>query len=79
MPSRPMTEAEMLADLFTYHPPTERTIPKFTAIRQAGKNFAEILLANVPPGPDRQVALGAIRNAVMFANAAISLNGRGMY
>lgn len=72
---RPMSSAELLHEIFSYHPPTPNTLPKFAAINQAAKNFAEIILQNVPCGDDRRVALNCIRNARMFANAGIALNG----
>ena len=72
---RPLSNAEILAELFEYHPPTAETLPKFQAINQAAKNFAEVVLQNCPAGADRSIALNCIRNARMFANAAIALNG----
>ena len=37
---RAMSSAEILHELFSYHPPTEIALPKFAAIDQAAKNFA---------------------------------------
>jgi hypothetical protein len=73
--SRLMSSEEILHELFSYHPPTPTTLPKFQAINQAAKNFAEIILQNCPAGNDRAQAIGAIRMARMVANAAIALNG----
>lgn len=73
--ARPMSEAEILAELFSYHPPRVDTLPKFAAINQAAKNFAEIILQNCPPSSDRSDAIRKIRDARMTANAAIALNG----
>jgi len=73
--SRPMSSAEILAELFTYHPPTELTLPKFAAINQAAKNFAEVILQNCPASADRSAAIRLIRDARMTANAAVALNG----
>lgn len=72
---RPMTSEEVLAELFRYHPPTEATLPKFAAINQAAKNFAEVVLQNCPPSADRSAAIRLIRDARMTANAAVALNG----
>ena len=69
------SEQGILAELFSYHPPTPNTLPKFAAINQAAKNFAEVILQNCPPGADRTVVINCIRNARMFANAAITLDG----
>lgn len=70
-----MSETQIVAEFFKYHPPTDGTIPKFAAINQAAKNFAEIVLANCPSGADRSAAIRLIRDARMTANAAIALNG----
>lgn len=69
------TDAEILAELFRYHPPTDETLPKFAAINQAAKNFAEVVLQNCPRGNDRSGAIQCIRTARMVANASIGLNG----
>jgi len=76
---RPMSDAEMIAKLFTYHPPTPVTTPKFEAINLAAKHFAEVVAANCPPGPDRSDVIRKIREARMTANAAIALNGFSFY
>jgi hypothetical protein len=71
----PMSHAEILAALFSYHPPTPETLPKFAAINQAAKNFAEIVLQNCPSSADRSAAIRLIRDARMTANASVALNG----
>ena len=76
---RPMSSEEIVAELFKYHAPNETTIPKYAAINQAAKNFAEVVLANCPSGSDRAAAINAIRVARMTANAAIALNGLSLY
>jgi len=73
--SRPMSSSEILAEMFSYHPPTPETLPKFSAINQAAKNFAEIVLQNCPLSADRSAAIRLIRDARMTANAAVALNG----
>lgn len=76
---RAMSDEEVVAELFKYHSPNERTIPKYAAINQAAKNFAEVVLANCPRGGDRSAAINSIRVARMIANAAIALNGLTLY
>jgi hypothetical protein len=71
---RALSTAEILHKLFSYHPPTPETLPKFAAINQAAKNFAEVILQNCPAGMDRSWAIGLIRSARMAANAAVALN-----
>jgi hypothetical protein len=66
---------QVIDKLFTYQPPTPDTLPKFLTIREAGKYFAKVLVQNVPGGTDRLNAIIKVREAVMLANAAISLGG----
>ncbi len=75
MAVRPKIDAEILAELFTYHPPTPVTLPKFAAINQAAKNFAEIVLQNCVRGSDRAKAIEMIQDARMVANRSIAVNG----
>lgn len=70
-----MSSTEILAKLFAYHPPTAETLPKYGAINQAAKNFAEVILQNCPPSADRSDAIRKIREARMTANASIALDG----
>ena len=72
---RESTDEEKLREIFTYHPPTPHSGPKFENLRAAAKHFAEVVLLNVPRGADRTCAIRHIRDAVMTANAAIALNG----
>jgi hypothetical protein len=73
--SRPYSDSEIVAELFKYHSPTIEQLPRYSAINQAAKNFAEVLLANCPPCADRSAAIRLLRDARMTANAAIALNG----
>lgn len=71
----PNTDSVILNELFSYHPPTVESLPRFSAINQAAKNFAEVVLSNCPPCADRSDAIRKIREARMTANAAVALNG----
>jgi hypothetical protein len=77
--ARIVSSEEIVAELFKYHAPNGTTIPKYAAINQAAKNFAEVVLANCPSGSDRAAAIDAIRGARMWANAAIALKGLSLY
>jgi hypothetical protein len=77
--ARQMNAREILAELFSYHPPTDVTIPKYAAINQAAKNFAEIVLANCPRGADFSRVIHLIQDARMTANRSIALNGLSLY
>ena len=71
-----MISSEDLANWFTYHAPTADQPAKYLAIREAGKAFAEAVVANTPSCPDQTVAVRKIREAVMISNAAIACNGK---
>lgn len=74
-PMREMTPEERVETIFTYHAPTPEQTPKYTAIRDAAKSFALVLLANTPRSADQSAALRLVREAVMTANASVALNG----
>lgn len=69
-----MTQAD-LDNWFTYHSPTPDQIPKYLAVREAGKAFAEAIVANTPSCADQTVAVRKIREAVMVANQSIACEG----
>ncbi len=62
-----------LEHLFTYHAPSPEQLPKYQAIRDAAKVFAQVVMDNCPPSGDRTVAIRKIRETVMDANASIAL------
>jgi len=72
---RLMTTEERLADIFQYHDDPAK-IPNYTAIRSAAKHLAEVIVQNSPPSADQTTAIRCVREAVMWANAAIALDGR---
>jgi hypothetical protein len=75
----PITEEEQAElDLwFTYHPPTPEQAPIFQTLRDAGHQFAQTIIENVPPSPDRTVAIRHVREAVMNANASLACYPEG--
>ena len=73
----PQEQAD-LDNWFTYHPPTQEQIPVFEALRDAGHEFAEKIMALVPNSPDRSVAIRHVRDAVMCANASLACYPEGM-
>lgn len=73
-----ISPVDIIERLFTHQPPTPFTGPKFETVREAAKYFAKVLIANVPYGTDRDAAIRKLREAVMTANAGISLNGHNL-
>ncbi len=66
---------ENVDKIFSYHAPDEEQKRKYELIRGAAKNFAWVLLDEVPECADRSVAIRCLRECVMNANAAIALDG----
>jgi hypothetical protein len=66
---------DFISQVFTYHAPTEDQIPKYEALRAAARQFAYAIFDNVPQCSDRTAAFRHLRECVMTANSAISLNG----
>ena len=67
---------DALQNWFTYHAPTTEDVQKYLDIRNGGLEFARIIMANCPNGPDKTVAIRAVREAVMWANASIACCGK---
>lgn len=67
---------EQLDNWFTYHPPGPGDQEAYVAMRDAAKNFAEVIVANTPSCADQTAAIRLVRNAVMTANAARACGGR---
>ena len=67
---------DQLENWFTYHSPTPDQLPKYQAIREAGKALASVILANTPPSADQTDAIRKVREACMTANASIACGGQ---
>jgi hypothetical protein len=65
-----------LDHIFGYHDPAPEGRSGHEAVLVAAKDFARAIVANTPFGEDQKAAIGAVRQAVMFASAAITLRGR---
>lgn len=64
-----------LDNVFSYHAPTgDVQIATFQRIRNAGREFAQVLAEEVPPSPERSLAISRVREAVMWGNAGIACN-----
>lgn len=71
----PEVEKEV-RDMFEYHPWTEEQQAKGKEVRESLVQSVFTLIRNVPPGPDRTVAIRKIREARMDANSSITHKGR---
>lgn len=66
---------ETLIDWFSHHPPTNREI--IVAHETVRSSYLELALKMntlLPEGPDKTIALRAIRDAAMYANACIAVS-----
>ena len=59
---------------FTCHPPKEDQVPRYNKIREEAGNFAWMLMTICPPTRERSLAMTALEEAVMWANASIARN-----
>jgi hypothetical protein len=59
---------------FTHHPPKGDQVQRYEKLRFNGGNLAEMVMELCPDSRERSTALAKIREAVMWANAAIACN-----
>lgn len=57
---------------FTYHKPNADQTVHYEAIRQTAKEFAEYLVVACPDSRELSLAMTALEETVMWANAAIA-------
>lgn len=68
----PPTLREWLSRVFVYHPAAGDQGDRYGAIRKAGQELALKIATLCPAGEDRRTAVEKVREAVMWANAAIA-------
>ena len=75
---RQETPQEKIDYLFTFHDDPDKA-PHYVEIRESAKAFALVILRHGSAGSaDQRTAIEHVRQAVMFANASVALNGRGL-
>ena len=62
---------------FEYLKPTDGQILQMAEVRKASAEFAQILINNIPAGPDKTYLLRKLREVSMWANIAITRNADG--
>jgi hypothetical protein len=71
----PSISLDSLENWFTHHPPAdEEAVQVYQEIRNGGREFAGLIVDQCPLSHERDEALKKIREAVMWANAAIACN-----
>lgn len=69
---------EKIDYLFTFHDNPDKA-PHYVEIRESAKQFALAILRHASAGSkDQLTAIEHIRQAVMFANASVALDGRSL-
>lgn len=68
--------SEAIDDAFEYHPWDEAKVAKGREVRKALADAVKVIVSNVPPSPDRTVAIRKIREARMDCNSAITHEGK---
>lgn len=63
-------------DITAHHSPTRDGLQRIAAIRSATEHLINEILRSCPDCGDRSNAIANARCAMMFANAAIALDGR---
>jgi hypothetical protein len=71
-PTRDEQDLASIENWFVYHPPKGNQQERYAYIRSAALYMAQKIVALVPAGPDRTVALRKLRECVMTANAGIA-------
>ena len=59
---------------FTYYVPNDEQIPRYKAIRRTALEFATLIFESTPSSREQSLAITALEEAVMWANAAIARN-----
>lgn len=62
--------------VFSHHSATPEKLKQYEAIHESAKQFARVVLENVPASIDRVAVIQLLREASMLACSAISLDGR---
>ena len=61
-------------NVFTYHKPTEVQQVQYELIRERARHLAHDINSQCPESREKSLALTKLREAVMWANAAIACN-----
>lgn len=67
-----MIGTKVLKNRFTYHPPNEEQTSQYQQLRAMGHRLALRIDRLAPDGYEKENAVKAIEEAVMWANAAIA-------
>lgn len=66
---------DQVAELVTYHRPTDDQVERITNLRECAEIFINALQKNCPRSADRSSAVRSVREALLWGNASIMLDG----
>lgn len=66
-------EVDFWVDRFGYHKANDATLPLHRALRQDFTHLAEMVIRQVPPGREREMALTSLQQSLMWANAGVAI------
>lgn len=69
-----MIDGADLDNRFRFHPANPETGQRHGVIRDACRDFAEFLNAQIPDGREKALAITHLEEVMMWANAAIARN-----
>ena len=61
-------------DAYRHHTPFGSQPIRYDIIRATGRNLAQTIVLNTPPSREQSLALTAVQEAVMWANAAVAIH-----
>ena len=67
-------EKEKINSIFTYHVPFGTQGERYLDIRNAAKIFANLINVACPESREKSLAITAVQQSVMWANASIAIN-----
>lgn len=62
----------MHTSTFEYLKPTDSQLSEMEIVREAAKQYGNVLLSTLPDGPDKTYAVRKLREVAMWANIAIT-------
>jgi hypothetical protein len=70
--SAPPISPEEITTRFTYHPPKDGQVAKYTTLRTRAKELAELIVEMCPSSRETSLALTSLEQSIMWANASIA-------
>lgn len=67
----------MHSSTFEYLKPTDDQIERMARLREAAKVYCDVLIAELPDGPDKTFVIRAHRSNAMWVNVAVTRHADG--